>query len=158
MRLPTFRFTLWQLTALIAVCAMSFALLRWYSWIMLIATAIVLRGFAYDRARGGSGILGAMLAGIVLFVCFLSAFNAYLYFTGGSGVFEDASPGTVITFVGLLGLSWGAFVGLFAWIIVFALGHRLGSRAGRVAPPRPATGRGGVDCRVEDPAAGGRRP
>ncbi len=158
MRLPTFRFTLWQLTALIAVCALFFALFRWYSWSMLIATAIVLRGFADDRVRGGSGILGAMLAGIFLFVCSFLAVNAYFYFTGETSVFERASAGSVLTFIGLLGLSWGAIVGLFAWLIVFALGHRLGSKAGRVGPPRPTVGRGTVDRGLEDPVAGGHRP
>ncbi len=125
---------------------------------MLVATAVVLRGFAEDRARGGSGILGAMLTGIFLFVGAFLAANAYFYFTGGGNVFEHASPGSVITFIGLMGLSWGAFVGLFAWIIVFALGHRPGSRAERVGPPRLVAGSGRPDRGLEDPVAGGRLP
>ena len=71
MRLSPFRFTLWQLTALIAGCAVVFAVIRSGYWILLPAVGLVLPGFAYDRARGGAGILGAMLGGHRTFLCFI---------------------------------------------------------------------------------------
>ena len=63
-----FQFTLGQLVALIAGMRRRLAVIRLTHWSLLLATVLVLPGFAYDRAKGGSGTLGAMLAGIFMFV------------------------------------------------------------------------------------------
>lgn len=62
MQLPRFRFTIRQLIALIAICAVVFALLRTPFGFLVIAFGSVLPGFLIERARGGAGILGGALS------------------------------------------------------------------------------------------------
>ena len=67
---PRFQFTIRQLIALIAICAVAFALLRTPFGFLIIAFAVVLPGFLLERARGGKGIIGgALSAGLIICVC-----------------------------------------------------------------------------------------
>jgi hypothetical protein len=67
---PRFRFTIRQLIALIAICAVAFALLRTPFAFLVIALALVLPGFLIERARGGEGILGGAISASLI-VAFL---------------------------------------------------------------------------------------
>jgi hypothetical protein len=158
MRLSSFRFTIWQLTALIAGCAVVFAVIRTPYWGLLPATAVVLPGFAYDRAKGGSGILGAMLGGAFTYLCFFLSLDAYNYLNGESSSFDRQSPGTMITSIGLLGLSWGVVVGLFAWLVLFVRGRLFRSRYGKVETSGPVLRLDRNDCGLDRPVTGGHRP
>ena len=66
MRIPWFQFTLKQLVALIVALAIVFALLRAPFGPLLLAIGVVLAGFAVDRARGGSGFRGGILACVLV--------------------------------------------------------------------------------------------
>ncbi len=158
MRLSPFRCTIWQLTALIAGCAVVFAVIRTPYWSLLPATAVVLPGFAYDRAKGGSGILGAMLGGALTYSCFFLTLDAYNYLNGEDSLFDRQSPGTMITSIGLLGLSWGVVVGLFAWLVLFVLGRLFRSRPGKGETTGPIPRLDTKDCGLDRPVTGGHRP
>jgi hypothetical protein len=69
---PRFQFTIRQLIALIAICAVAFALLRTPFGFLIIAFALVLPGFLLERARarGGKGIIGGALStGLIICAC-----------------------------------------------------------------------------------------
>ena len=57
MRMPRFQFTIGRLLVIIAVCGVSFALLRTPFGFLVVLVAMVLPGFFIGRARGGSGVI-----------------------------------------------------------------------------------------------------
>jgi hypothetical protein len=84
MQTPRFGFTIRQLLALIAICAVVFALLRTPVGFLVIAVASVLPGFLIQRARGGEGILGGALSA-ALTACLLVCAAALLFFVSIEG-------------------------------------------------------------------------
>jgi hypothetical protein len=62
MRVPRFQFTIRRLIVVIAICGVSFALLRTPALPVVVAIAMVLPGFLIGRARGGSGIIAGALS------------------------------------------------------------------------------------------------
>ena len=74
MRRLKFQFTIRQLIAWIAVCAVLLAVLRTPFAFVAFAIAAVLPGFLLERARGGSGILGGTLSSCLIAVSLLPVF------------------------------------------------------------------------------------
>lgn len=62
MRLPRFQFTIRRLVAVVALCALCFALLRSPVGLLLAYFMLFLPGFLISRAHGGWGILGGGLS------------------------------------------------------------------------------------------------
>ncbi len=62
MRHPRFQFTLRLLIVLIAVCGVSFALLRTPFGFIVVYVGAALPGFLIGRARGGSGIIAGAIS------------------------------------------------------------------------------------------------
>jgi hypothetical protein len=144
MGLPNFQVSLRQSMKWVALCAGLFAMMRTPAWPMVLTTAPVVLGFAIDRARGGAGILGAVLAGIVEFVGIGLAFYVYTYFVfhpeGGTG--KDISNGlppvfVAVVFLAAIGVVWGLMVGPWLWLIVFLTGRdvRFGPLRGEAYGP-----------------------
>lgn len=74
MRLPRPQFTIRNLLALVAVCAVLLTLLRTPLGLVILAFMIALPGFLLERSRGGAGILGGalssgLIAGAIWTVC-----------------------------------------------------------------------------------------
>jgi hypothetical protein len=84
MNSPRFRFTIRQLVALIAICAIVFALLRTPVGFLVLAVVSVFPGFLIQRARGGEGILGGALSA-ALTACFLVCAAGLLFFASIEG-------------------------------------------------------------------------
>ena len=127
MRLPRFRFTLRQLIKLVAVSAVVFALIRTPAWPFILAFGLILPGFTIDRARGGRGILGATLAGMIGFVGTGMVFYALDWWLS----YPESNfnpPFAFFVFLALMGLIWGLFVGLWARLIVSVAHQRTRSK------------------------------
>jgi hypothetical protein len=78
MKPPRYQLTLHQLMVLVAFCALSFALLATPAAPMIVAIWIVLPGIAIDRARGGEGVVGGVLAGGFAAVAFIWFFGYFI--------------------------------------------------------------------------------
>jgi hypothetical protein len=78
MKPPRYQLTLHQLMVLVAFCALSFALLATAAAPMIVAIWIVLPGIAIDRARGGEGVVGGILAGGFAAVAFIWFFGYFI--------------------------------------------------------------------------------
>jgi hypothetical protein len=111
-----FRLTIWQLVAVVAACAVLFWLLRTPAGLLVLSVVLVLPGFAIDRARGGSGTLGAMLAGAIMMPGCVFAYLAYLYFVSGPLLVGD--PAALAVFLATMGLCWGALVSFASHLIL----------------------------------------
>jgi hypothetical protein len=152
MWLPRFRFTLGQLITFIAALAVLLALLRTPIGPMLLATGLVLGGFALDRARGRPGILGAMLAGLIGSLG-LGAVILLEDLHDGRLMFGGAAPLFILPAFGMVGLAFGLLVGFLALTILF-----LGGGSAQVAPPTepvgPITWRGFEDRGLPHPRSG----
>jgi hypothetical protein len=159
MRPPRFRFTLGQLLTLVAVSAVAFAMVRTPFWPLLLAIGPVMPGFAIDRARGGPGIIGAMLGGAITFIVFGVALFAYDLLSHRSITYVGPAPYFILLVFGLIGLAYGTVVGSVAFGIMLLLG-----RAVRpvLEPPTESVGpivwRGFEDRGIPHPRGGGRRP
>jgi hypothetical protein len=62
MQLLPLRFTIRQLIGLIAVCAVTFALLRTPFGFVVVAFGFVVPGFLIERAGGGDGVIGGAVS------------------------------------------------------------------------------------------------
>jgi hypothetical protein len=119
MRLPRFRFTLGQLIKLIACLAILFAVLRAPLGPFILVIGFILAGFAIDRARGGAGFRGGILASVLAHLG-LAAFQL----ATRQFLFADPSArGLVGILLGLsayviMGSIWGVAVSIPAWMVV----------------------------------------
>ncbi len=117
MRVPRFRFTIRHLISLIVLEAVVLALIRTPAWPFILAFGLILPGFTIDRARDGSGILGAMLAGMIGFAGTGMVFYALDWWLS----YPESNfnpPFAFFYFLALMGLIWGLSVGLWARLIV----------------------------------------
>ena len=130
MKWPRFRLTLFQIMALVAICAVLLSTIPPAIWLLVPAILIVIPGFTIDRARGGPGIVGAMVAGVVGFLGFGIAILTYLCLFRGLKVFDSPAPFVMTLALGIAGLAWGAVVGFWAWMILGLMGK--GVRSGPV--------------------------
>jgi hypothetical protein len=160
MRFPRFRFTLGQLIKVIACLAFFFALMRTPAGPLILAIVPVVPGFAIDRARGGLGIVGAMLAGLIESLAFGVVLLVYVYIFEHRRLiaFDSPTPIVILLAFGVAGLGWGTLVGLLAWGVLSLLGRPV-----RPVPPPtdmigPIAWRGFGDRGLEHPRAGGRLP
>ena len=149
MGLSKFQFSLRQLVKWVALCAVFFAMMRTLPWPIILATALVFPGFAIDRAGGGAGILGAVLAGVVEFIGIGLAFYVctYLFFNPegitGKDIYNGLPPVFVsVVFLAVMGLAWGLMVGLWLWSIVFLTGRDVHSKPLRGEACGPIVWRG----------------
>jgi hypothetical protein len=118
MALPPFRFTLGQLLKMIAVLAVFLALLRMPFGPPIVVIALVVAGFAIDRARGGAGFRGGILTSVVVHLAI-----GLLGRVTHEFLFEDPSRLTFqATLVGLMyyaliGWIWGVAVSTPCWLL-----------------------------------------
>ncbi len=158
MRPSRFRFTLGQLITLIAVSAVAFAVLRTPFWPFVLAIAPVMPGFAIDRARGGPGVIGAMLAGAITFVVIGGVLFAYDLLYSRSIAYDGPAPYFITLVLAIVGLAYGTVVGCVAFGIMLLLG-----RAVRPVdwpqpePLGPIAWRGFEDRGLTQPRMGGQR-
>jgi hypothetical protein len=159
------QFTIAHILAVVAISALMCFLLSAGLWPVIVVIAIVAPGFFLDRAKGGAGILGAMLAGILGFVGYGIACYVYLYSHGDASRL-DIRLGSLLTWLGLLGLACGAIFGLCAWPICLLAGRLNRAVPRPVSKPEgsqletrgPTVRYGYVDRGLQHPRAGGRRP
>jgi hypothetical protein len=71
MKPPGSRVTLAELMGLVALCAVSFALLTTPAALLGAGVLVILPGFILGRVRGGTGIVGGMISGCALPVILL---------------------------------------------------------------------------------------
>jgi hypothetical protein len=159
MRLHRFRFTIRQLIKLVAVSALTFATLRTPIWPVALAIGLIMPGFSIDRARGGLGIIGSMLAGVITFVVFGGAVLVYDYCTVRMITYDSPAPFFILLAFGVGGLAYGTVVGCLAFGIMLLLGQAVRP----VAAPQPESlgpivWRGFQDRGIQHPSAGGRLP
>jgi hypothetical protein len=151
-----FQFTLWHLIKLVAVSALAFAMLRTPFWPMILAIGPIMPGFTIDRARGGPGIVGSMLAGVITFVVFAGAVLAYDYYTVRTIAYNSPAPFFILLAFGIGGLAYGTVVGCLAFGIMLLRGQAVRP----VAAPQPESlgpivWRGFEDGGIRRPQAGG---
>jgi hypothetical protein len=115
-RRPAWRFTIGQLVKLIAALAVIFALIRTPIWPLAPAIGIALGGFAVGRAGGGTGILGATVAGVVGFATF-----GLVVFRPEDQSIGIASEDLIISLFGLalMGATFGFAVGCSAFWVCY---------------------------------------
>ncbi len=106
MKQPRYQLTLHQLMVLVAFCAISFAMLATAAAPVIVAIWIVLPGIAIDRARGGEGVVGGILAGGFAAVAFIWFFG-YLIDDGPARRFDPF----LLIFPSLLFLPFGVIFG-----------------------------------------------
>jgi hypothetical protein len=161
MQRPRFRYTLAQLTKWIAVLAMFFALLRTPAWPLITAALLVVPGYAIDRARGGAGILGAMLAGAIEFLALGLIGLLMAHFSGGLGpgpvAFDLSAIVVGAILLSTLGLAWGVCVGTWLWMLSFLRGLGIAAEPPRAEPIGPIAWRGFEDRGITHPRAEGHR-
>jgi hypothetical protein len=146
---PTrFRFTIGQVIALIIESAVLFAALRTPFWPAVLAIQVVLAGFAVDRAKGGNGIYGAMIAGAIGLPVSLLAIVGSLHFVDLKRV---DIPGFLFILLGgaVVGGSCGMVVGYWAWLHITPFSKAEGASQ-RADDP--------IGSIVQPSEAGGRRP
>lgn len=146
MKRPRFQFTIRRLVQLVALAAFGCYLLRVGSWALVVAWLVTLAGFVLDRARGGSGILGSMMVGLLGGGMLGFADRVYWDLTRGP-TGSGPSPGTWVMECVTGGLALGTIFGVGAWTVL-SLGRLIGRlRACWLPGPKP-------DCRdSQDPAA-----
>lgn len=139
MERPRFQFTIGRLVQLVALAAFGSYLLRVGSWGLVVAWMVTLSGFVVDRTRGGSGILGSMIVGLLGGGMLGFADRVYWDLTRGPTWF-GTSPGTWVMECAIGGLGLGTIFGVGAWTIV-TLGRRIGRlRAHWFSGPKPDHG------------------
>lgn len=117
MPIPRPRFTLAWLMLAVALLAIALAGLRSPFWPIVPPIEIILIGFAIDRSRGGSGIRGAMIGGIVGFAGVALGCVAIALLTATGPSSQPRSPLAVLVAVlasGLFGWGVGMAVGIGA--------------------------------------------
>ncbi|MGP0064615.1 MAG: hypothetical protein ACLQGP_13585 [Isosphaeraceae bacterium] len=119
------QFKLRQLIKLVALAAVIFALFRTFAGLFVLAIGLLLAGFVIDLARGGKGVLGSMLAGMLGFFGFGAV--AFVYDRLFVGKPDDwiISPYALLLSLSLAGLILGVIFGICAWLLVI-LTSRLG--------------------------------
>jgi hypothetical protein len=115
------RFTIRQIMLVVAACAIVCAILRLDErrWLasMLYFTAGPILGAVVQRWRGGRGILGGLIGGVVHYLGFGFTMYGMAYLFPGPDFVDYAGPG--LTF---LGLSFaGSLVGLVVGFLVWGL-------------------------------------
>jgi hypothetical protein len=116
-------------------------------------------GFAIDRARGGPGIIEAMLSGTIAFI--ILGLAPMVYEWHFYGAFPDNTPGPYLILLafGVAGLVCGIVVGCLAFGFLFLLGAAVRAHA---SPPTETVGpivwRGLDDRGIPHRRAGGRHP
>lgn len=145
MSLPRLRFTIGQLHKVVAVVAVFLAVLRAHGWPIMPGTGIILVGFAVDRARGGPGIYGAMIAGVIgVPTVILLVYVALLLPVGGRSI--DLSNLVLEMFVGgFVGGAVGTALGYSNGLLVRLNGmgiDRPGEKRAAVAPAARSPGDG----------------
>jgi hypothetical protein len=159
MRLHRFRFTIRQLIKLVAVSALTFATLRTPIWPVALAIGLIMPGFSIDRARGGLGIIGSMLAGVITFVVFGIALLAYDYYSVRVVAYNSPAPYFILLAFGIGGLAYGSVVGCLAFGIMLLRGQAVRPVDGPSTESLgPIVWRGFEDCGIEHSHAGGRQP
>lgn len=158
MRRSRFRFTIGQLIVLIAASAIAFAVLRTPFWPFVVAIAPVMPGFAIDRARGGTGVLGAMLAGAITFFVIGGSLFAYDLLYYRSIAYDSPAPYFILLVFVAVGFAYGTVVGSVAFGVMLLLGRPVRPVAEPPTEPLgPIVWRGFEDRRLLHPQAGGRR-
>jgi hypothetical protein len=120
-----------------------------------LAVGLILVGLAIDRARGGLGIDGAMLAGAIGFPCVGAAFGVVLLIFGGFRHLSLAEFAVMVFFLGVVGWGMGVIVGCWTVMIIRALDRVIRPRSSNDGPLGHVTGRGLVDRRLRHLRAGG---
>jgi hypothetical protein len=156
---PRFRFTLWQLIKVVACLAVFFAMLRTPAWPFFLAIAPIIPGFALDRARGGPGIFGSMLAGLIEFLGLGLAALIYSRFSFVPGVGPIDSPSLLVgaVFLIVLGLAWGVCIGTWLWMIALLLGMGTGAQPSPAQPIGSIAWRDFGDQKAPNGKAGGHQ-
>jgi hypothetical protein len=113
-----YQFTLRQLIKVVVLAALFFAMFRTPAWPFILAIGLVLPGFAIDRGRGGSGILGAILSGMLGFVGMGTAFYVTEWVLLHRQSNDLPAPFPFLAVLGLMGLAWGLLVGVWAGLVV----------------------------------------
>ncbi len=130
MRTLRLRFTLGQHITLIAVLAVLFASLRTPFWPLILALGLILGGFAIDRSRGGLGIDGAMMAGVIGFPAIgVVIYIVFLILDR----FPHFSLSEFVAFVlGLAFVGWslGVVLGCWSLMILRAINRAFSSKRG----------------------------
>jgi hypothetical protein len=87
--------------ALVALCAVSFALLTTSAAPLGVGVLIVVPGFVLDRVRGGTGLVGGMVSGCVIPMALMSIWAGIEYLTGFQTLSEtlDFLPALYLLFV-----------------------------------------------------------
>ena len=101
MKPPQSQFTLLELMGLVALCAVSFALLTTPAALLGAGVMVVVPGFVLDRARGGTGIIGGTVSGCLIpmgFALFWAVIE-YAFGTQSIGELLNFFPALYLLFV-----------------------------------------------------------
>lgn len=155
MPLPRFQFTIGRLIQLVAVLAVGLALFRTPLGPVILGIGFILSGFAADRARGGSGLLGGIAAsnlgylGLAGYHCWTQQFLFD---------FPSALTPGVVPFVMALYLIAGTVVGLIICVPVWMVVSVHASWSGDLAEDNISRDRGNVDRSEIDRSESGGMP
>jgi hypothetical protein len=158
MRLPSFRFTIGQLIALIAALAMFLAVLRAPMGPLILVIGITLAGFAIDRSRGGAGFRGGSLASILAHLG-VGVFQL----RAAQSLFADPSARGLVRILldlsayVIVGWIWGVAISAPAWLVVSVNQSWRGPEPPADESFGPLDSRGLEDPALPDARLGGRR-
>jgi uncharacterized PurR-regulated membrane protein YhhQ (DUF165 family) len=119
--LPRLRFTIRQLLGLIAICAVTFALLRTPFGFVLVPVGFVVPGFLIGRARGGDGVIGGAISASLIAGGLMLAGSALAF---ALRPFHERTPWNAfgLVIVGSIAVSLMAFVlGVVLSSILYAI-------------------------------------
>lgn len=119
LHLPRLRLTLGQLIKLVALLAVGFAVVRTPFGPLVLGGGIILVGFAIDRAHGGAGFRGGILASVLGYGClglFQRVTHQFLFDAPSAPTFGATLFGLMLYII--VGAIVGFAVSLPAWMVL----------------------------------------
>ncbi len=110
MLIRRFRFTIQQLIKLVAICAVSFDILRTPAAPFFVIIVFILIGFDFERAKGGTVFFGGTLGGGIVCLSF-EIFSGHFYFSRPELLFVPS----------IVGLIAGAVISTTLFPIIFII-------------------------------------
>jgi hypothetical protein len=114
---PQNQFTLGELMGLVALFALSFAMLTTSMAPLGVGVLIVLPGFVLERARGGRGIIGGIISGCVLPQVVAMGWVAFDLLLGGLPGREILTILPTFYLIFVISLVWSIAASCFLYVV-----------------------------------------
>ncbi len=123
MRLPRVRFTLRRMVAVIAGCALYFAVLREAPWFVVVFHLLVFPviGSLFEIRKGGKGLIGGLIGGAIGSLSVALGLGVLAYTYGDLPHLDLVYSLCVALDVTMFGGILGGFVGILVWYVATIL-------------------------------------